>query len=78
MIYATVNLTIGDFESVCDHRIILYRGDKNVEIRFKIIDNRFVVKDSTYAQLIIKRPSAASVFSEPALIENNTVIFRVT
>ena len=78
MIYATVNLTIGDFESVCDHRIVLYRGDKNVEIRFKLIDNRFIVKDSTYAQLIIKRPSAASVFSEPALIENNTVIFTVT
>ena len=78
MIYATVNVTIGEYESVCDKLITLYRGDKNVELRFVLHDNRFTVLDSTYAQMIIKRPSATSVFSEPAPIQNDTVVFVIT
>lgn len=78
MIYATVNVTIGEYESVCDKLITLYRGDKNVEIRFVMHGNRFTVLDNTYAQMIIKRPSAASIFSAPALIQNDTVVFLIT
>ena len=78
MIYATVNMTIGDYSSTCDNKILLYRGDKNVEIRIVMKGNKFTVLDSTYAQMIIKRPSATSVFSEPAPIQNDTVIFVIT
>ena len=78
MIYASVNLNIGDYKSTCDKKIVLYRGDKNVEIRFVMIGNRFTVLESTYAQLIIKRPSATSLFSEPAPIQNETVILTVS
>ena len=78
MIYATVNMTIGDYESTCDNKILLYRGDKNVEIRIVMKGNKFTVLDSTYAQMIIRRPSTTSVFSEPAPIQNDTVVFTVT
>ena len=78
MIYATVNMTIGDYSSTCDNKILLYRGDKNVEIRIVMKGNKFTVLDSTYAQMIIRRPSATSVFSEPAPIQNDTVIFTIT
>ena len=78
MIYATVNMTIGDYSSTCDNKILLYRGDKNVEIRIVMKGNKFTVLDSTYAQMIIKRPSATSVFSEPAPIQNDTVVFVIT
>ena len=78
MIYATVNMTVGDYESTCDQKIVLYRGDKNVEIRFVIKSNRFTVLDSTYAQLIITRPSSSSIFSEPAAIQNDTVVFTIS
>ena len=78
MIYATVNMTVGDYESTCDQKIVLYRGDKNVEIRFVIKSNRFTVLDSTYAQLIITRPSSSSIFSELSAIQNDTVILVVT
>ena len=78
MIYATVNMTIGDYSSTCDNKILLYRGDKNVEIRIVMKGNKFTVLDNTYAQMIIKRPSATSVFSEPAPIQNDTVIFVIT
>ena len=78
MIYATVNMTIGDYSSTCDNKILLYRGDKNVEIRIVMKGNKFTVLDSTYAQMIIKRPSATSVFSEPAPIQNDTVVFVIS
>ena len=78
MIYATVNMTVGDYSSTCDQNIVLYRGDKNVEIRFVIKGNRFTVLDSTYAQMIIRRPSSVSIFSEPAAIQNDTVIFTIS
>ena len=78
MIYATVNMTVGDYESTCDQKIVLYRGDKNVEIRFVIKANRFTVLDIAYAQLIITRPSSSSIFSEPAPIQNDTVILVIT
>ena len=78
MIYATVNMTVGDYSSTCDQNIVLYRGDKNVEIRFVIKGNRFTVLDSTYAQMIIRRPSSVSIFSEPAAIQNDTVVLIIT
>lgn len=78
MIYATVNMTVKDFESECDKKILLYRGDKNVEIRFVICNNKFTVLESTRAQLIIRRPSATSVFSNIMPIENDTVVFVIT
>ena len=78
MIYATVNMTVGDYSSKCDTNIVLYRGDRNVEIRFVIKGNRFTVLDSTYAQMIIIRPSATSVISDPAPIQNDTVVFTIS
>ena len=78
MIYANVELTVGDRKTVANKNIVLYRGDTNVEIRFMIKGNRFVVLESTRAQMIIKRPSAISIFSEIVPIENDTVIFKIT
>ena len=78
MIYATVNVTIGDYRSTCDNTIVLYRGDKNVEIRFVLKGNKFTVLNSIYAQMIITRPSTTSVFSEIAPIQNDTVILTIS
>ena len=78
MIYTTVDLTIGNDLTTASRKVILYRGDKNVEIRFVMKGNNFVVLNSMYAQLVIVRPSASSVFSEVAEINNNTVILTVT
>ena len=78
MIYATVNMTIGDYSSICDNKIFLYRGDKNVEIRIVMKGNKFTILDSTYAQMIIRRPSTTSIFSKPEPIKNDTVVFVIT
>ena len=78
MIYATVNLSIRERECVCDKVITLYRGDKNVQIRFVLEDNRFTIVDETYAQMVIHRPFSDSIFTEVSLIENNTFILTIT
>ena len=78
MIYANVNLEIKDDIAKADRNIILYKGDKNVELRFIIHDNRFIVLNSTYAQLLIKRPSASPIFSDVAPIQGDAVVFLVT
>lgn len=55
MIYTDVVLTINNDISTVDRKIVLYRGDKNVEIRFYMKGNAFVVLNTIYAQLIINR-----------------------
>lgn len=78
MIYTDVVLTINNDISTVDRKIVLYRGDKNVEIRFYMKGNAFVVLNTIYAQLIINRKTAASIFSEPAEIHDNVVVLTVT
>lgn len=78
MIYTNVDMTIANDKSTVNSKVVLYRGDKNVEIRLYMKGNRFVVQQNMYAQLIIVRPSAPSVFSEIAKINNDTVILTIT
>lgn len=78
MIYASIRMIVEDHQCICDKTIVLYRGDKNVELRFAIKGNRFTVLESTRAQLMIRRPSATSVFSDIVPIENDTVVFVIT
>ena len=78
MIFATVNLTIKDDESVCDENITLYRGDRNVQVRFVLVNNIFKVVNQTYAQMIIIRPSKESLFTQAEKITNDTVVLTIT
>ena len=78
MIFATVNLTIKDDESVCDENITLYRGDRNVQVRFVLVNNIFKVVNQTYAQMIIIRPSKESLFTQTERITNDTVVLTIT
>ena len=78
MIYANAKLTIKENESVCDSTIVLYRGDRNVQIRFILVNNIFKVVNQTYAQMIIIRPSKESLFTKTERIENNTVVLTIT
>ena len=78
MIFATVNLTIKEDESVCDENITLYRGDRNVQVRFVLVNNIFKVVNQTYAQMIIIRPSKESLFTQTERIANDTVVLTIT
>ena len=52
MIYTKRTITANHNTSKIDSPIILYRGDKNIALRLKIVNNIF--QHAIYAQLILK------------------------
>ena len=81
MIYIERTIKIKKGEASIDEPVCLYKGDKNIEIRFLIEDNPFKYKNDltiNYGQLIIKRENAPDIFSEPTKIIGGRVIFLIT
>ena len=68
-------------DSKTEEPIILYKGDKNIELQFTIENNPFNYKSGveiTYGQLIIKRPNANPIFSDVAKFSNSKASFIIT
>lgn len=81
MIFIERTITIKRNQAKIKEPIVLYKGDMNIELRFTIENNPFQYKpgmDVTYGQLVIKRPEAEPIFSEPAKMSSSKVIFIVT
>lgn len=80
MIYLERTITIAKGNASIDEQIVLYKGDKNVEIKFSIKNNPFKHQSGltpNYGQLVINR-EAGPIFSEVAQVINNRVLFIVT
>lgn len=61
--------------------IVLYKGDRNIELQFTLVNNPFKCKSGveiTYGQLIIKRPKADPIFSDVAKLSNSKASFIIT
>lgn len=78
MLYAKVVLWINEDETISDSKVLLYRGDRNVDIEFTLNSVDYVLSESVEAQLIIVRPHAKSIFSTMHKIDQNKVTFRIT
>ena len=81
MIYIERTIIINKNEATIEEPIVLYRGDKNIEIQFTIENNPFKYKAGTaitYGQLVIIRPNAAAIIPEPAKLSNGRVLFTIT
>ena len=78
MLYAKVVLWINEDETISDSKVLLYRGDRNVDIEFTLNSVDYVLSESVEAQLIIVRPHAKSIFSKMHKIDQNKVTFRIT
>lgn len=81
MIYLERTVTIKNSLATIDEPVILYKGDKNVEIQFQIKNNPYKSKTSTvvtYGQLIIDRANADSIFSSISRLSSNKVLFVIT
>ena len=81
MIYIERKIIIKNNEATIEEPVVLYKGDRNIELQFTIENNPFKYKpgmDVTYGQLIIKRPSTTPIFSEPAKMSSSRVLFTVT
>ena len=81
MIYIERVVTIKNNEALIDEQIILYKGDRNVEVQFTLKNNPFKDKNRvniTYGQLIINRDNASSIFSDISETINGKVLFVIT
>ena len=81
MIYIDRKIKIKKNQAKIEEPIVLYKGDKNIELKFAIENNPFKHKngtDATLGQLVIKRPNAKPIFSEPVKMSESKVIFIVT
>ena len=81
MIYIERIIEIKRNEAKIEEPIILYKGDKNIELQFLIENNPFKYKSGvelTYGQLVIKRPNTEPIFSDVAKLSNGKVLFTVT
>lgn len=79
MIYTNVTVKINNNgTATSNNKVVLYRGDREVEIQITIAGNPFVVENSTYAQLLIKRPDATPIFSGIAPLKDSKVILTIT
>lgn len=90
MIYQNSIVTVNRGEAKIDTPIVLYRGDKEVEINFTILNSPFKYRtgnatnliestEADYAQLIIKVPNDRSpIFSEITETQSGNVVFTIT
>lgn len=90
MILTERTINIIDHESIMDSPVVLYRGDKNVELKLNIKSSRFKFRDddssnfiesaqASYGQLIIQTPNQNEpIFSEIAATKKGCIIFVIT
>ena len=81
MIYIERKISINNNAATIEEPIILYKGDKNVEVNFIIENSPYKHRagiETTYGQLVIKRPNSAPIFSDVAKVSNGKVLFIVS
>ena len=91
MIFTDRTITVKKGASSIDDSIILYRGDKEVEIRFalkekapfifnKEADSNIIENsEAAYGQLVIKTPNdLPAIFSEVAPTNEGKIVFKIT
>ena len=87
MIHTKRTITVGKQESVMNYPVILYRGDREVEVEFELVgsgftfsndDDTFEYSDAAYCQLVLNTHSDEIVFSEVVECNDGKVVFVVT
>ena len=91
MIFTERTITVQKGTSSIDEPIILYRGDKEAEIRFALnektpfkfgsgTDSNMIEKsDAAYGQLVIKTPNGLpSIFSDVTPTKKGEIVFKIT
>ena len=89
MIFTERKITVTNDSAKIDKPLILYRGDKNIELKITIAESQFKFRnndtlnviettDASYAQLVINTPYESPIFSDVAATKNGAVIFVIT
>ena len=77
MLYAKVVLWVNQEETITDSKIVLYKGDRNVDIEFTLKSSDYILTESVYAQVILTRPYSTSIFSDILSIYDDTIMVRI-
>ncbi len=86
MIRTSRTVSVGNTDSTINIPIILYKGDKGIEIEFEI-NNRFKFVDSnnlietshaSYGQLVIRNEKGINIFSEIRACSSGKVALVIT
>ena len=87
MIYQDCVVTVSNDKSTLDKNIVLYRGDREVELRFVIKDSQFKYvsnnnliekTEASYGQLVIKTPKNSAIVSTVTETHEGSVVFMIT
>lgn len=86
MIHTIRTITVGQDECVIDRPIMLYRGDRDLEVEFSLVGNSFMFgtdgnvlasMQAKYAQLVVNTPSGSNMFSDIVACRKGNVIFTI-
>ena len=78
MIYTDRIITVRNGVSNINSPIILYRGDREIEVTFKIPHSGLKFSEVAYGQLIIDRPDEEFIFSSISEYEEGGIKFVIT
>lgn len=88
MIYTAAKVTIRNYQATIDKTIILYRGDRNVEIQFEIFEsvyrqykidgsNIILNLNASYGQLVVQKPDYSHILGDITPTQDGKVIFTI-
>lgn len=88
MIFTIAKVTIKNQEATIDQPIILYRGDRNVEVQFLILEGAYrqykleggkTIENlnASYGQLVVIRPTGEALFSEVTATKDGRIVFTI-
>ena len=88
MIYTTAKVTVKNYQASIDKPIVLYRGDRNVEIQFEILEslyrqyrvegaNVILNLDASYGQLVVQKPDFTYIIGDIVPTQEGEVIFTI-
>lgn len=90
MIYTTAKITIQSGDRATINRpILLYKGDKNIEVQFEIVEslyrqykqqeggNTIYNLGASYGQLIIQKPDFTSAISDVTETKDGRIVFVI-
>ena len=88
MIYTSVKVTIKNHKASIDNKVIIYRGDKNIEVQFEIVESLFrqyklegsnTIDNlgASHGQLIVQKPDYTYVFTDVVPTKDGKIIFTI-
>lgn len=87
MIFTERTIKVSNGTATIDAPVILYRGDRKIEIKFTIVDAKFKFSEGSnminsmnaaYAQLAIINPNGSNAFTEISKTEDGVVVLEIT